>query len=579
MKSKKWVVNPNVTVQEKDKFPEVNPVVLQLLFDRGLKTQAEIEEFLYPDYLQDVHDPFLFRNMRKVCERIEKAIAGREWIMIFGDYDTDGVCASLILVQTIKALGGKAKVYLPNREKEGYGLSKTALDYIAKQGTTLVITTDCGISNPAEVAHARHLGMDVIVTDHHEPQKELPQCLTIHPKVLGETYPYKNLAGGGVAFKLAQGLLRCLGPKYPDKDWLAFEKWLLDLAAASTVADMMPLLGENRTLVKYGLVVLNKGRRVGMRHLFRVCGLWDEKSSKPANLTTYHISFCIAPRINAAGRMDHANGAYELLLTENEKEAQALAEELNFNNIKRQQAVDVMTKEALEQVGEVKPDEVRALWAYKPDWPVGLLGLAAGKIAQEHHLPAVAAADLEGKIVASIRSIEGFSIMEAMTASKEYFEKFGGHAMAGGFTLKDKNQWRELQEAWDRYVKQNLTPDRAAPHLSIDLEIPLADVTWDLMKDLEKLEPFGQANPKPVFLTRNLNVYAVEAIGVKKDHLKLSLFDGDKTIRPAIAFGMGRFYQKFAVGSRVDAVYEVDIHEWNGSRELQLKIVDLKACE
>lgn len=575
---KKWVVKPAVPKELKDRFPQLDEVVLQLLLDRGLDTQELMDEFLNPDYSTDLHDPFLFREMKKAVERLYQAIDKQELVMIYGDYDADGVSGSVILACTLLALGAKFDVYLPHRDKEGYGLNIGAVDYIVKQGAKVIITVDCGISNIKEIAHAKGAGIQVIVTDHHQQQDQLPDSINIHPKVAGETYPYKGLAGGGVAFKLAQGLVRTKLKKDKAADtkyWEGFEKWLLDMVAISTVADLMPLLGENRTLVKYGIVVMNKGRRLGLRQILKVARLWPEGASE-AKINSHNIGFQIAPRINAAGRMNHANVAYKLLMSANEDEANKLALELNQNNRDRQLLTDRIIKEAIEQIGDVKPDDIKIISAFKSDWPLGVAGLVAGKLVEVYNRPVMIMGLLNDNIVGSVRSIPAFNFVAALMEVKDLFSKFGGHPMAAGFTLARNEDMGALVERLDQIIMRELSGKDLTPELKIDKEIGLSYVDWPLVSTLLNFEPFGKENPVPKFVTYNLKVQGMEAVGAQGKHLRLLVADDLGNIRKTIGFCFGHWCEKLKIGDRIDLVYEIEVNEWNGNRELQLKIVDLK---
>ncbi|TSC56416.1 MAG: single-stranded-DNA-specific exonuclease [Parcubacteria group bacterium Gr01-1014_18] len=571
-----WEIKTPVEVANRDQFPEVHPIVLQLLWDRGLRTEAQIEEFLTPDYLEDVHDPFLFSRMVEAVDLLSGKIKAKELVAIHGDYDADGVTASVILASTIRLLGGEALVYLPHRETEGYGLSKKAIDYLARKGAFLLITADCGISNREEVEYAKSSGFTVIVTDHHEVPAVPPECILIHPRAPGEEYPFKYLTGGGVAFKFMQAILRTKSEEFGVKkeEAFAFEKWLLDLVAISTVADMMPLLGENRTLVKYGLVVLAKSRRVGMKSLLERAGLLG--GEKPAKLDADTIGFQIAPRINAAGRMDHANIAFELLMEESPVRAGELAEAINKNNADRKDVVTRMMESAYRQLGEVPLDARRVLSVYDSSWSLGVAGLVAGKLCQEFYLPSVVAADLDGKIAGSVRSIPGFNFVDMLWEMKGLFEKFGGHAAACGFTLKNRADWPIFQKKASEFFFLKSRDSDVIPKLMIDQEIPLREINWDLMGQLEQCEPFGKDNPRPVFISRGVTVKSLDPIGNLGKHLRLSVFDGQKTTRKCIGFCFGHWCQTLKSGDKIDMVYEVGVNEWNGNRELQLRIVDLK---
>ena len=435
------------------KFPEINAVVLQLLYSRGLKEQDKIDRFLGPDYLADQNNPFLFNDMKKAVAIILKVLKQKQKIVIYGDYDADGVTATAVLNLTLKRMGVKnLSFYIPNRLNEGYGMNKEAVKEIAKEKNDLVITVDCGITNLEEVELAKEKGMQVIITDHHLPGEKLPKAdAIICPTLKNEKYPFKNLAGVGVAFKLAQALLT----EYKHNNE-AFEKWLLDLVAIGTVADVVPLLGENRTLVKWGLLVLNKTQRMGLKELIEGANL-----KRP--LGTYNIGFQIAPRLNAAGRMDHANTAYELLVTQDEAEAIAIVNDLNKKNQSRQKVTEEMLKISLEQIGEPK-DKDKILFSSYDGWSPGLVGLAAGKLCDKFHRPVIVLARLpapersdggQGKIgdkyVGSGRSIQEFDIIQALSECSQYLEEFGGHRQACGLTVIGEENYIRLIEKMQKF--------------------------------------------------------------------------------------------------------------------------------
>ncbi len=581
--AKRWVVKPPVAKEWRERFPQVEEIVLQLMLDRGINTQEAMDEFLNPDYIADIHDPFLFTGMKKAVARLFKAIKDEQLVLIYGDYDADGVSGSVILANILKELGSRYDVYLPHRDKEGYGLNISAVDYAVGIGVKVLITVDCGISNLKEIEYAQSKGIDVIVTDHHQQQEKLPGSINIHPKIEGENYPFKGLAGGGVAFKLAQGLIRTKikeDKKADPKYWEGFEKWLLDMVAISTVADMMPLLGENRTLVKYGLLVMNKGRRLGLRHLLMAAGLWPAVpgpgGKTEAKLNAYNIGFQIAPRVNAAGRMNHANTAFKLFMAEKESDAEKLAQELNQNNRDRQALTEKIMKEAIEQVGTVKEGDLRVISVFKEDWPLGVAGLVAGKLVEIYHRPVIVMGLLNGKIAGSVRSISTFNFASALMEVKDLFLKFGGHPMAGGFTLASNDNLEPLRERLDKIVKRELKGKDMTPELRIDLELKLSQVGWPLIDTLSQFEPFGKDNPVPKFASYGVKVAGADAIGAEGKHLRLLLSDGAGTMRKAIGFGFGSWCEKIKIGDKIDVVYDVDVNEWNGNREVQLKVVDLK---
>ncbi len=577
----KWQIAKPISEEFKNKFPEIDPVVLQLLWNRGIKTQEQIDEFLYPDYGQDIHDPFLFLDMEKAVERILEAVKNKEKIVVHGDYDTDGVCSALIMVSTLEALGADVAVYLPHREIEGYGLNVQTVEELGKNKVNLIITTDCGISNRKEIKRAKELGMEVIVTDHHAEPQVLPEdaLAIVDPQLKREKYPFRELSGAGVAFKVVQAILKNYKLQITNYkiDVEAFEKWLLDLVAIATVADIMPIVGENRTLVKYGLIVLNKTRRIGLKKLIESAGL-----NKNKWLDARNIGFQIGPRLNAAGRVNHANQAYQLLKTQDESEAQKLAEVLNKTNEERQKLSDEITAKAKEQIGKATKEKI--LFAIGEDWPLGIVGLVAGKIVDEYWRPTFVMTLREGKIEGSGRSIPGFDITMTLHEVKDFFSRYGGHVGACGFTLKDKNDLENFKKALCQVAEKRLVGVELEPILEVDAEVKLKKINWELFELLEKFAPFGKGNERPRYLARDLVVEKIEAVGQNGNHLRLMLSQINestnggkaKNVKKFIGFCFGDWCQKLKVGDKVDVVFEIDANEWNGNRELQLKIIDLK---
>lgn len=588
-----WRLAPTVGEEIKKLFPEIPETVLQLLFNRGLDNQEKIDEFLYPDYSQDVHDPYLFKDMNRAVERIFNAIKNNELIIIHGDYDADGVCAAAIIFLTLRSLGARhLDIFLPDREIDGYGINKNTIEIVAAAGTKLLISCDCGISNHEEVKLAGAKGIDVIITDHHNVPDNLPPAYAIiHPKVPGETYPDKGLSGGGVAFKLIQALIR-----HPEAKnfWINqenklenFEKWLLDLVAISSVADMVPLIGESRTLTKYGLIVLNKTKRLGLKHLLEITSLGKNNKhfSYLPKLNTHNIAFQIAPRINAAGRVKHANGAFQLLTTNDPDEAKELARELNTNNQARQQITEKMVNEAEEQISSSNQEKASVIFVLKENWPIGLIGLIASKLCNQYYKPVIVMTKKENKIHGSGRSIDEIDIMKKMTELNSFFEKYGGHPQACGFTLKNSDQ-ETLGNFKNNFLQLTQKEDsdkKIIPTLSIDAEVTLEEINWDLFDLLEKFEPFGQNNPEPKYLARGITIACVEAVGANGQHLKLLVRHNSVEHRKMIGFNLGdenkvgkNWCELLKPGDLMDAVFEVSINQWNGNRELQLKIIDLK---
>lgn len=558
--------------------PELPRVVASLLYNRQITTPEAIDEFLNPDYTSDIHDPFLFQHMTKAVERLFSAIEKQETITIHGDYDADGVCASVILQNTLTALGAtNVNSYLPHRETDGYGLNMKTVQYLKDNGTNVIITCDCGISNTKEVILANELGLDVIITDHHSIPAVLPPALaTIHPKVEGEPYPDKNLSGGGVAFKLAQALLKTHAQKneiLPSGEAHAnFEKWLLDMVAISTVADMVPLIGESRTLTKYGLIVLNKTKRLGLQKLLAEAGLMPAPGDKKKEITAGTIGFVIAPRINAAGRLDHANVAYKLLTANTVEEAERLATDLGTNNSTRREITDECVAEACRQV-EAGQQNSPVLFVYHETWLAGIVGLIASRIKEKYQKPVIAMAKKQDELMGSGRSVAGFDMIGALQEIPECFTKFGGHPMACGFTLA-KQDPAEFQQKLTAKFQEKTAGQDMSPTLSIDAEISLEEITWELYDVLERFAPFGMKNDKPKYLTRDVQVVKVDRMGSDQQHIRFQLKQADGlTIKKAV---MWNCEENFVAGDQIDLVFEVDVNEWNGNRELQLLVVDVR---
>lgn len=582
-------------VEFRDRFPEINPVVLQLLYSRGIDTQEKVDEFFNPDYEQDLHDPFIFQDMAKAVKRIFAAIKKGEKIVVHGDYDADGVTASTVMMTTLRKMveifGKKEKidtlfdVYIPHREKEGYGFQIPTAQYFIDNKIDLVITVDCGVSDAPAVEFCSKAGIDVIVTDHHQEPVTLPAAYAIiNPQLAREKYPFRQLAGVGVAFKVAQALIAEAKKKNDKENWEGFEKWLLDLVAIGTVADVMPLLGENRTLVRYGLVVLNKTPRLGLKALFKQAGI-SGNGGVPSSfrddlpkkgLNSYSIAFQISPRLNAAGRMDHANNAYGLLMTTDEQEAESMAEQIQKSNSARQTLTENIISQVEKNLGQQASADEKLLIGIGDNWPTGILGLVAGRLCERFYRPVVIISRFEGKIVGSGRGIDGSDITVPLKGLEKYLYRYGGHAQANGFTLKPEASLEEFVVEYKKALAVQLEKVELMSFLEIDSEVDLADVSWPLYDELEKMEPFGEGNVRPRFLATGLEVDSVEKMGKDMKHLKLLVRQNNGMVRKLIGFGKVIDFASIKKGDKIDAVIDVGINEWNGSRELQLKIADLK---
>lgn len=550
-------------------FPSFHPVIAGLLWQRGIRTPREAEYFLNPDYDRDIHDPFLFSDMGRAVDRIMSAIEAGEHITIHGDYDADGVTGSAVLMSAMRDLcrmmGRDAAMidfYIPHREREGYGLHDATVDALHERGTNLIITVDCGIACREAIARAKQHGIDTIVVDHHESPALLPEAILIHPRLPGETYPFPYLAAVGVAWKVACALYHRARERGLEVATHA-EKWLLDLVAIATVTDVMPLVGENRVLEHYGLKVLAKTRRLGLQKLYEVSGV------KPEKIDTFSVGFQIGPRINAAGRMEHAAGAFELLMADTPDRATLLARTLHDQNTARQELTVRMMEEARRQVLERQTSQL--LWAFSDDWSPGLVGLVAGKLAQEFARPVIVMGRVGDRIVGSGRSVPGFHITDALRKVADCLERFGGHPQACGFTVFTERR-EEFVSRLVEVAALELDGQTLVPATVVDGELALRDLSLDFAAELVRFAPHGEANPVPRFVTRNLTVLASTGVGENGRHVRLALRAPDGTTMKFIAFGFAD--RAPTLGAFIDVVYEVGINEWNGSREVQCKLVD-----
>lgn len=562
-----WKIKEKLNQDILAKYPGINRVILQLLLNRGLTDKDKMRAFLKPEY-EDLHDPFLFRDMQKLVDRVRLAQEQNQKVFVYGDYDADGVCSSVILVETLRAIGiHGVDVYIPHREREGYGLNKDAIDFIAEKGVKLIITVDCGTSNVSEVAYAKELGLDVIILDHHEEPPELPKDVSafLNPHLSGETYPFKGLAAVGVAFKVVQALSDAfdLGE--------AHSKWMLDLVAIATVADMMDLQDENRIFVKFGLVVLNKTQRLGLQAL--IAGM--DKAG--AELGVYEIGFMIAPRLNAAGRIEHANAAFELLESHDPGVVNELAATLNATNTTRQSETSRILKEAMDQV-RPQVSQNKVLVAVGNDWQPGVVGLVSGRITEKYNRPSLVIARTEKGLTGSGRSIEGFNITDALEKSREYLLRYGGHEGACGFTLKSEHVLDEFKASLNKIADQQLSGDDLLKGVDIDMELTFDEINLDLVEQIESLAPFGMGNPTPKFASFGVRIDKVYFVGDQQQHMKLAL-EQNNIKHQAIAFSYESimpFPDRLNQGDLIDIVYSVDINTWQHRQSIDIKIFDIQ---
>ncbi|MFZ2192888.1 MAG: single-stranded-DNA-specific exonuclease RecJ [Candidatus Moraniibacteriota bacterium] len=567
---KKWELREKKNI----KFDEIilqkyDPIVLALLSDRGVFSQKEIEDFFSSDYanLSNVEN---VSGMREAVARIVLAKEQKERIVIFGDYDADGVTATVLMFEALSELGlSNLTYYIPDRQLEGYGMNEKAIEFLAKDGVTLIITVDSGITNIFEVEKARSLGIDVIITDHHHIPEALPSAVAvINPHLENSGFAFTDLAGVGVAFKLAQGLYQEMMPEKNDQ-----LKWFLDLVAIGTVADCVPLLSENRILVKYGLVVLSKTRRVGLQEMFKVGRIEISENSIP---NTHKIAFQIAPRINAAGRMDHASVSYRLIAEKNSVEARLMALDVEAKNLERQKMTTEIIKE-IEETALRDFSDKKFIYVANPNWPVGILGLVAGKAVDKFGKPVVVFQAQDDEYVGSLRSIPELNIIEKIEECASLLSKFGGHSQAAGVRVIPEN-FEKFCTKMTELIEAELENKETISRLLIDLEIRASEINWEFMEELKKMEPFGMGNKEPVFMMKDMQISDVRAVGNGSKHLKLTLkaTDNSPKLFEAIAFKLGEKFSDLKKGDNIDIVFNLQEDSWNGNKKIQLNIIDLK---
>lgn len=558
---------PNEVAEELKEYGDFTRI---LLWNRGIKTAAAANKFLNPDYERDVYDPFLILNMDKAVARIIEAIDSKEKIVIYGDYDCDGIPGSVVMHDFFKKIGYENfSNYIPHRHIEGYGLNNSAIESFVKDGVTLIVTVDLAIANVDEVAYAESLGIDVIVTDHHLPQEKIPPAYAVvNSKQDGDTYPDNMLAGGGVAFKLVQALLKTRGREWGVPE--GWEKWLLDMAGLSTIADMVPLVNENRAIAHYGLKVMRKSPRPGLQKLLSKMRL-DQRY-----ITEDDVAFMIAPRINAASRMDIPIEAFKLLSTDSETVADKLSDHLHNLNDTRKGLVASMIKEAKKHMEERGVKDIIVIG--NPDWKPGVIGLIAGKLVEEYGRPAfVWGREDSEHIKGSCRSDGTVNIVELMASIEGgFFINIGGHEFSGGFSIShEKIHYleEELLKAHKKIKKMTALPSGEM----IDCALTIDDITEENYKMIEKLAPFGVGNPKPAFLFSNVEISGVKQFGKEKNHMELQFENSKGAKIPAIGFFMGPKNYKTPVeqGAVINLIATIERSMFRYRPEIRLRIVDI----
>ena len=561
--AKRWLIPPVITLEADTALRAFPPVLRQILFNRGYATDAEARAFLKAEPDFDT-DPFQMTDMRAAVERIRYALEQDEPIAIYGDYDVDGVTSTALLVDILNALGADVRGYIPNRFDEGYGLNNEALSQLKDEGVKLVITVDCGIRSPDEALHARTIGLDLIITDHHHPSEgPLPPAIAvINPKQPGDTYPDKDLAGVGIAYKLAEALLIVQG----SENSVQLMR-LLDLVALGTVADLAPLVGENRFLVRRGLRQMRETTRQG---LFSLAGVADLNLAK---VNASDIGFRLGPRLNAAGRLDEALAAYELLTTTDVFKAGQMAQQLDVQNKERQRITREMQAVA-EELALADETEAFLLFAAHKDFNAGVVGLAASRLTDTYYRPSVVAHIDTDTTRASCRSIPEFHITDALDQCADILVRHGGHAAAAGFTVEN-DKLDELVSRLKAIAKEQLGEQDLRPTLTADAEVPLTEVRPDLLDALKYLEPTGYGNPDAIFVSREVKVRHSRTVGADKKHLKMNLEDGQGMSHDAIGFRLGHLQPELP--DHVDIMFTYEINEYNGRINYQLNLKDVKA--
>lgn len=535
----------------------------QILINRGISLNEDIERFLAPK-LSFLRDPFEIPDMHKAVERTLSAVRNKEKVFVWGDYDADGVTGSSIVVLGLRKTGIEAGCYIPHRYDEGYGLNVEGLKKIASLGATLLITVDCGISNLKEIEFARTLGIDVIVTDHHNIPEVLPPAVAcVNPKRMESDHPSKNLAGAGVAFKFVWALLRSAGFKESSEI-----KEFLDLVALGTIADVVPLTGENRILAVSGISLLNEKRRAGVKHLFSSAKL-------SGDITARNISFMLAPRLNAPGRLKHAELSLNLLLEDDPQKAKSIADEINLVNSQRQQIGALIGEDVFSRITD--PENTKLIVLSGKNWHPGVIGIVASRISEKYNRPSILISD-SGKVCrGSARSIEGFDVYKLLLSCKDIFSDFGGHKDAAGFEMLS-GSIEELKSRLAREIEGSFTYDELVPKTRIDVEAEPEELSCGLAREIERLAPFGQGNPSPVFLSKNMKVDSCKKVGAKGSHIKLKLSRGGAVI-DAIGFGLGALADEMPRNLAVDIAFNLSVNEWDGFVISQAQLVDIRRAQ
>jgi single-stranded-DNA-specific exonuclease len=541
---------------------QVDEIIATLLVQRGIETFEQAKTFFRPT-LEDLHNPYLMKDMDKAVSRIEKAIANNENILVFGDYDVDGTTAVSLVSSYLRSFYPNVATYIPDRYNEGYGISYLGIDYAEDNNVSLIIALDCGIKSIDHVNYAKAKNIDFIICDHHRPGDSLPDAIAVlDPKREDCSYPYDELCGCGVGFKLIQALAE--NSNQTMEDLLPY----LDLVATAIAADIVPITGENRVLAKFGLQVINSNPRPGIKALIQ--------NVKKKVFTISDVVFIVAPRINAAGRVKHGNEAVALLTEYNLEQAEQFASEIEQHNSDRKELDKQITKEALLQIEENKEENRFSTVVYQENWHKGVIGIVASRLVEKYYRPTIVFTKSGDKLAASARSVKNFDVYNALEACAEHLEQFGGHRYAAGMTLKEDN-YEKFKAAFENQVKKTIHPDLLIPEISVDLEMNFSDLDEKFMRILKQFEPFGPENMTPVFLSKNVidSGYA-KTLGNDAEHLKAFVKQNNSPNFNAIGFGLGAKIEVVKNRNPFEAVYVLEENEWNGTVSLQLQLRDVR---
>ena len=562
----RWTLKPEGDPEITSKLAQelgVENTLAKLLVQRGIHSFDQAKAFFRPN-LADLHDPYLMKDMDKAVARVELAIENEENILIYGDYDVDGTTSVSLLSSYLKTIHPNIATYIPDRYAEGYGVSFKGIDFAEDNDVTLIIALDCGIKAIDKVNYANEKGIDFIICDHHRPGDEIPDAIAVlDPKRNDCEYPYKELCGCGVGFKLIQALASNRNQTIDDLTEY------LDLVATAIAADIVPMTGENRILAYFGLQVINSNPRNGIKAMIQ--------QVKRDVFTITDVVFTIAPRINAAGRIKHGNYAVELLTEMDLDTAVKFAAEIEQNNTDRKELDKTITNEALQQIEENNEQQKFSTVVYAETWHKGVIGIVASRLIETYYKPTLVFTKSGDKLAASARSVKGFDVYNALEACSEFIEQFGGHKYAAGLTIKEEN-YQKFKDKFEEVVKKTLPSALRTPEISIDAEISLTEVTPKFFRIIKQLEPFGPQNMKPVFMTSGLrdNGYG-KKVGADETHLKLNIFEGsNQRTYNAIGFSMGAKHELTKNGSSFRATYNIDENNWNGYTSLQLLLKDIQ---